>query len=163
MYTVLASAPSLTIGCISHCLFLCASCSLICWLPCVMSFSLHSRGTLSSLFRCFLPVSPFLFCVLSLSFCDPKVLLYLSLPPLSFPHFIFSPFPTAAVKSEPHTASFSSRPVQLLRSSLLSSLLAITLHSSSLHLFFFFIIFLFTSLFFVILLYLYRVPSQVIC
>lgn len=111
--------------------YFCVRLSLICWLPCVMSFSLHSRGTLSSLFRCFLLISPFLFCFLSLSFCDPKGLLYLSRPPsLSFTHFIFSPFPTAAVKSEPHTASFSTRPVQLLRSSLLSSVC----HHSSLFL-----------------------------
>lgn len=106
-----------------------AACSLICWLPSVMSFSLHGGGTLLSLFYRFLLVSLFsFFCFLPLSFHHLKGLLYLSLPPpLSFTHFIFSPFPTAVVKSEPRATSSSSRPVHLVRSSLLSSLLAITL------------------------------------
>lgn len=38
-----------------------AACSLICWLPSVMSFSLHGGGTLLSLFYRFLLVSLFSF------------------------------------------------------------------------------------------------------
>lgn len=133
IYTVLASSTSLTIGCALSLHFSPSiSCGLLIDLLvafCNVILPSRRRHTVVPILPLFARVSLFIFfCFLPLSFHHLKGLLYLSLPPpLSFTHFIFSPFPTAVVKSEPRATSFSSRPVHLVRSSLLSSLLAITL------------------------------------